>query len=114
MWVRLDDGFFDHRKAIAAGIQGRELALASWCWSSHHRTDGFIPDEVVGHLAAKVGVAGKWRAKLEEVRLWTPTEGGYDINDFLVYNPSRDEQEAVVEKRSKAGRLGAERRWHMP
>jgi hypothetical protein len=37
------------------------------------------------------------------------------IHDFLDYNPSRkaveDKREAVSEERSKAGRIGAERRW---
>lgn len=51
-------------------------------------------------------------AKLVSVRLWREDKerGGYWIHDFLDYNPSREEAEALKAARTEAGRRGAEAR----
>jgi hypothetical protein len=36
----------------------------------------------------------------------------YEIHDFLEWNRSREQVEAERERKSKAGKKGAEKRWH--
>src|SRR5690606_5177208 len=47
---------------------------------------------------------------LVKVGLWEPAEGGFQIHDYLDYNPSADdvraEQARISESRAKAGRMG--------
>lgn len=98
VWVKLDDGFFDHPKAIAAGPLARELNFAAWCWSAANLTDGHIPSHVLPLIAAKAGVKPGVSGRLIEVGLWRTNGDGWEINDFLVYNKSR---RAVEEEREK-------------
>lgn len=112
MWVKLDDGFFRHPKAIAAGPLARELLIASWCWSSRYRTDGHIPSDALGGVAADAGVAPQRAEKLVEVGFWIPNGNGFDNHDFLDYQPSAASIADRRERRRKGGQEGARRRWH--
>lgn len=105
VWVKLDDGFFDHPKAIAAGPLARELNFAAWCWTAANLTDGHIPSHVLPLIAAKAGVKPTLSKRLVEVGLWHTNGDGWNINDFLAYNRSRSKVEEDREKwrRAKAG-----------
>jgi hypothetical protein len=97
-WVKLDDGFFDHPKAIAAGPLARELNFAAWCWSASNLTDGRIPRHVLPLIAAKAGVKPALANMLVDVGLWKQNGDGWIVNDFLVYNKSRNEVEDERER----------------
>lgn len=109
-WVKLDDQFFGHPKAIAAGKDAVLLNLASWCWSSQQLTDGFIPAPVVAVLAASVGVKPAVHRRLVDEELWHEQDGGYLIHDYLEYQPCRTEvleaQRVRHEAKVNAGRSG--------
>lgn len=111
-WARLDDKRADHPKLMAAGFEARGLDEAAICWSSSHETDGHIPETAVAMLAVGHGCKN-WRkvvARLVAVGRWDVVDGGWDVHDFLVYNPSKAEQDASRERthqvRSEAGRRG--------
>lgn len=88
-WVKIDDQFFRNRKVRAVGKDGRELYLAALCWSSSELTDGFIPDYVLGPLAAEAEVRGPSTARaLVAAGLWEQVEGGWQVPDYLDYQPS--------------------------
>lgn len=93
-WVRIDDGFFQHPKAVAAGPAGRALFLAACCWASANLTDGHIPDEVLPLLSAQSGSPRTTASRLEAVGLWHRNGDGWVIHDFLTYNLSRDKAHA--------------------
>lgn len=103
-WAKLDDGFFDHPKARAAGKDGRELFLAALCHSARNLTDGFIATTDLPLLAAKAEVNGPRTARrLVDAGWWEAVEGGWLIHDFLIYNPSSEKirAEREYERRKK-------------
>lgn len=107
-WVKLDDGFFRHHKAVQAGRDARDLALASWCFSSASLSDGFIPEAALRQLAADAGVGQpkKLAERLVDVGLWEHTQGGYRIHDYLDFNPSRERVLATRQARADAASKG--------
>ena len=111
-WVKIDDGFLTHPKAIKAGKDGRALFFAALIYSSRELTDGFIDDSAIPILGAfaevKNGVAVA--DLLVRIRLFDREEDGYRIHDYLDYNRSAAaitaEREAA--KRRKFGRSSGE------
>src|SRR5687767_7652776 len=97
-WMRIDDRVRTHPKIVSAGPG------ASWFWfcgigyCREHLTDGFIPDGMMASLCPGVGLAAarNHASKLVEVRLWHRKPGGYEVHDFLEWNPSRA---SVIQKR---------------
>lgn len=109
-WAKLDDQFFDHPKARAAGKDGRELFVAGLCYSAGMLTDGHIPATALALVAAKAEVKPTVSKLLVAVGLWLPhPTGGYQINDYSDWNPSAEEAREKKRKRAEAGRLGGKR-----
>jgi hypothetical protein len=92
-WVRLDDGFYTHPKARAAGLQGRALYIAALCWSNQNLTDGHIPTDSLALICAYAEVKPTVAKKLAELGLWDVTDGGWQIHDFHEYQPTRESVE---------------------
>ncbi len=101
-WFKLDDQGAFHEKVTKAGNE----AYGAWCragqWSSGHLTEGRIPRSTALVIARQ----GIWD-KLVAARLCHSLgDEGWQIHDFLDWNPRADE---VVERRahrSEAGRIG--------
>lgn len=117
MWGKLDDKFWSHRKVLAAGNEatGAFVRMLSYCCD--HGTEGKVEPPV----AWMIGCANTLAivAKLVEVGLLDPTEGGgWMVHDFAVYNPTATamakRREEVSEKRREAGKRGAQNRWQTP
>ena len=76
------------------------------CWSisysDYHRTDGFVP---TGVWPALPGTPGAIRS-LVTTGLWEPVAGGYMVHDYLDYNRSRADIEALEQARRLAGQAG--------
>lgn len=86
-WVKMDDAFADHPKVMALG-RDRMAGLGVWtaaaCYCARFLTDGFVPTAVAqgfGH--------GRIVGKLVEVGLLDKVSGGYQLHDWLEYNPPR-------------------------
>ena len=86
-WIKVDDSFGDHPKVMALG-RDRMAGLGVWtaasCYCARHLTDGFVPAAVAegfGH-ARIIG-------KLVDVGLFDKVPGGYQLHDWLDYNPPR-------------------------
>lgn len=89
-WVRLDDGFRDHPKVLAAGPLAGWLYVCALCYCSEHGTDGFIPKPVVPRLADIKG-SEKLAERLVEVGLWEKKTGGFQVHDYLEFQPSAEQ-----------------------
>lgn len=126
-WVKVDDRFFDHPKARAAGKDGRALFLAGLCHSADQLTDGLISTHDLALIAAKAEVRPRATpALLVDIGLWhgpehdcpdcgQPPEGHLIVHNFHAYQPSAASEKArrseLSRKRAEAGRLGANARW---
>jgi hypothetical protein len=96
-WARLDDACTDHLKIRRAGTAGLALWTASIVWCSRHLTDGFIPADMLHDIWRPVGEAfdaDAACARLVAAGLWDEVEGGWQVHDYLDYNPSREEVQA--------------------
>lgn len=89
-WVRLDDGFPEHRKALAAGNDACWLFVAALCYAGRNLTDGFIPDAQVDRLTGQRG-ARKLADRLVEVGLLDAVDGGFQIHDYSDYQPTKEQ-----------------------
>lgn len=99
-WFKIDDNFFLHPKVIAAGNSAVGLFVRAGAWSSNHLTDGFIPHAVALMFGSQDDVDN-----LLAVDLWAEVDGGYQIPDFLEYNPSAESVKAEQARRSEAGKV---------
>lgn len=96
-WLKIDDRVRTHPKVISAGPLAAWLWLCGLCYCREHLTDGFLRKDVIPTLSAVPNV-WKHAAKLVEVGLWEDAVGGFNVHDFLKWNPSK---EAVVSLRDK-------------
>jgi hypothetical protein len=123
-WVKIDDQFPNHPKLLAAGPLAMLLNICALCYAGQYLTDGFIPHAAVAKLVnlngiseATGGVPGMFEcmdepdayvlaARLVAVNLWEEVPGGYQIHDYLEYNPSRAEVKAKQNEWRESGRRG--------
>jgi hypothetical protein len=103
-WVRLDDRFPSHRKVALLTDRAFRLYVSALCWSSENLTEGRILDRELS-LVARVRGAKTAAKELENARLWDRVEGGWDIHDYLEYNPDRARVQA--EREANAARQKA-------
>ena len=96
-WARIDDKYFSNPKVIEAGPEGRLLHLASIVYAAGH-TGGTIPPSVLPLLAVHCSIKriSPVVAQLVALELWDvlPDGAGWQIHDFTVYNPDKDDQAA--------------------
>ncbi len=132
-WAKLDDAILDNVKIAKAGALGFALHVAGITWCCRNLTDGFIPygrvwclldmSVIFGELlelmptkpqeyedrlldaALDIGPVqlDKLASKLVAIELWEEVPHGYQIHDFLDYNPTK---ERVMAERAR----GAERK----
>lgn len=115
-WVKIDDQFLTHPKALAAGKDGRALFIAALCHSAAHLTDGIVARTSLPTIAAAADVRGpSTAARLVAVGLWHEHPDGWEIHDYHDHNPTSDDvkaqRELVSRRRSEAGKRGAAKRW---
>lgn len=118
VWARLDDEMLDNPKIAKAGIYGFAMHVAGIIWCCRNLSDGRIPyarvtslvtlDKVLIDTCNPLALPDRPTSMggddgldpyivadhLVECGLWTRTADGYDIHDFLDYNPSRAEIES--------------------
>ena len=110
-WAKLDDRFTEHPKVVGLSAQAVRLHVWGIVYCARNRTDGLIPAVMPrswGHTAKHVG-------ELVKGHLWEEVDGGYQVHDYLHYNPSRasiqEREKQLSGARSTAGKRGAAARW---
>jgi hypothetical protein len=93
-WLRIDDRVRTHPKIATAGPAAAWLWFCGICYCREHLTDGFIPKPVVPNLAMNLTSPWRHAQRLVEVQLWEDAIGGFQVHDFLDWNPSRNDVEA--------------------
>ena len=86
-WTKLDDQFYDHPKTVAAGPEGIALFICGLSYCARQLTDGFISKAQVRRL---VDVDDPWAVaeRLVSVGFWKRVNDGYQVHDYLKYNPT--------------------------
>jgi hypothetical protein len=107
-WLKLDDQFPDHPKVAALSDAAFRCHVRGMAYCAEHLTDGFMPrrkaEEIAGACLPELIAKPRNGAPL-----WALSGGEYEIHDYLVYNPTRDEAERLRAERSAAGKLGGMR-----
>lgn len=93
-WAKVDDKLHGHPKAIEAGLEALGLWTLALSWVSSYLTDGFVPEGQIVRIGGSIEMADK----LIAAGLWERRDGGYQIHDYLEYNPSAEE---IDEQRAK-------------
>lgn len=98
-WVKLDDSMPDHPKVVGLCDRAFRVHVTGISYCARHLTDGEIP-EAVGRSWGT-----RYVRELVLANLWHETDSGWEIHDYLDYNPSRRkvlaEREAAKERRGK-------------
>ena len=107
-WVRLDTGLPDHPKILSllAGKKARAALMYVFglSYSGRHETDGFIPQAALPFIHGSKSDA----LALGDVGLGPARPGGWEVNDWSSYQPSREEPA----RRKESARNAALKRWH--
>lgn len=122
VWAKIDDAILDNAKIAKVGVFGFAMHVAAITWCCRNLTDGFVPTArvtvlltlqnvnidcanplaLVGGPTSMGGQTGLdpfiVADALVAAGLWDVAEGGYQLHDFLVYNPSKEE---VLSTRAK-------------
>lgn len=114
VWVKIDDGFPEHRKALDAGDEACWLFVSALCYSARNLTDGYVPSAQIDRLTSQ-RAKSKLVSALVRTALFEEVEGGYQIHGYHEYQPLKADVEAgrgdLSAKRSEAGKKGAKARW---
>lgn len=109
-WLKLDDQIFLNRKVAQCDSDAKLLYIVGLTYCANQLTDGFIPEATLPLLAGMAGldwqIAKQSASNLLGVCLWVATDNGWQIPDYLDYNPSREQVQHKQKARSDAGRQG--------
>lgn len=116
-WVKLDDALHRHRKvrrawALHPRALGLHLLALSYCGEAF--SDGFVDPEWLAMQHPPGAPPGELAAAvrgLVDAGLWREFGDGWEIHDWLDFNPSQADVERVQEARRLAGQAGARARW---
>lgn len=103
-WVRLDDRFPSHRKVALLSDRAFRLYVSALCWASENLTEGKILDRELTLVARVRGMKAAAR-ELEDAQLWDRVDDGWEIHDYLEYNPDRAKVQA--DRKNNAARQQA-------
>ena len=109
-WLKLDDQIFLNRKVAQCDTSAKMLYIVGLSYCANQLTDGFIPEATLPLLAGMAGldwqIAKQSASKLLDVCLWSATQNGWQIPDYLEYNPSREQVIHNAQVRADAGKAG--------
>lgn len=106
-WLKLDDAFGTHPKIAGLSDRAFRAHVLGMLYAAQHMTDGIVPDSVAPSRAITRELEGGRYGPV-----WTRVDGGWQVHDFLDYNPSKAQAKASAIAKAMAGAKGAASRWH--
>lgn len=108
-WFRVDDGFDNHPKILAAGnaAAGMFARLGAYC--ARYSTEGRIPDSIVRTYGTT-----RERDRLVAVGLLKHVDDGWQLHDYLDYNPTAEQVKASRQANAERQRRFRESRRDTP
>lgn len=107
-WFRLDDGFYNHPKVLAAGNAAVGVWTRAAAYCAQQLTEGFVP----ARIARDLGTI-RQLDRLVDVGLLERCRGGYRVHDYLEHNPTRQkilDDRAAAADRKRRSRTGPSQR----
>lgn len=109
-WARIDDRFHGNPKVLRAwhtepAAVGLYVMGITYC--AQHETDGLVHDWFVLSLLPAKTAREKSVRCLVQAKLWAPVDDGWEIPDYLEFNPSHEyleERRTTERERRKAAR----------
>jgi len=104
-WVRVDDAFYDHPKFVALTPGAVGLWVIGLAYCNRNLTDGFIHNLALPRLLADdMDTCVNYANELVAVGTWEEIEEGYQVVNYLEFQPSAAEvrQQREVERQRKA------------
>lgn len=98
-WLKIDDGFLEHERIEPLTDKALRLHLAGLLLSARKLTDGHISAKDVRIVTVQTGSRRRHLDELDQAGLWIVNGDGYEIHDYLDYNPPAED---VKEERRKA------------
>jgi hypothetical protein len=108
-WANLDDQMPKHPKTIKLSDPAFRLHVSGICYCAQYLTDGLIERDAVALLVPRFK-----RSALDQllaIPLWFDRGDHFEIRHYLQWNRSREAVLAERDRRSKAGKKGADQRW---
>ena len=118
-WVRFDDQYPIHRKVDGLTDAAFRLHTSAIFWCARNLTDGFVPEEDLDGVTARVRTPSRFAAECVRRGVWHdarhrcpsqkcpgPVDGdGWMIHDYWEYQPSKEqvirEREANARRQKK-------------
>ena len=119
-WLRIEGRMPSHPKVAPLSDAAFRVHVTTLAWCVEHGTNGVVPRGVPATLTAapRGKRMGAVIDELVTARLWVPANdeaGGWEIHDFLAFNPTAEKQAAAQSRHSaarrEAGQRGAAARW---
>lgn len=101
--VRFDDSTPWHPRVLAMSDAEFRAWFNSICYASRFRTDGKVPKTAI----SSIGASAPTCKALVKSGAWEPNGDGVYVHDYLHYQRSREQIEAVIQ----AAKGAAETRW---
>lgn len=98
-WVRFADDYLSNTKVVLLGPLARLLDVSAIIYSARELRDGQLSQLDVQMVAtlARIPKWGLAAAELVQAGRWSQTAEGFEIHDYLTYQPSREQ---VLRKRA--------------
>ena len=125
--LRFHDQFPSLREVDGLSDTAFRLHVSAFFWCSLNRTDGLIRREDLGLVCARVRASERFAAECVQRGAWHEArhdcgsghcaspldDDGWVVHDYLKENPSRAELEAEEAGKSRGGKHGNHKRWHV-
>lgn len=98
-WLKIDDGFVEHSRIEPLSDKAFRLHIAALCICARKLTDGHVSEKDAKVIQVMAGSRAKHVHELVQFGVWEVNGDGWNIRDYLDYNPSA---EHVKEERRKA------------
>lgn len=98
-WVKIDDKLPRNPKILRGDGETAWLYVCALTHCAEQLTDGFIADSAISVLAPHIDDPRSVAARCVKVGLLRQVAGGYEVPDYLDYNPSRSK---VISDRARA------------
>lgn len=104
-WVKLTDDWYDDPKVINAGDQAAWLWVVGLSWCARNLTDGHIPANQIARLTTLEDPHSA-AARAVEADLFRQVDGGFQVVNYLRFQPPRAEVIAKREADAERKRRG--------